>query len=246
MYAVARQPNAAVVFGQVFTRIVSAFMFVGLGVCLFAGEAIAILGGSPYASAVWYVAPVVLACFCQGGVSLMDAGLYIKRRTGLKLGVTAAATLVMVALYAMLIPVWGAKGAAIATLGGFGFLALATYVVSQRIFPVCYPWPRIAGLLGLACGVWLLGQTVPEGGWSLPARVVLWLSAPVLAWFGGLITPEEKRTAWQAIGLDRADAEEALSPVPAKRRRRVTKPEVQSRSTDLPPLSAATQGLREG
>ncbi len=187
MYAVARQPDGPVIFGQVFTRTVAAYLFVGLGMCLFAGEAVAVLGGERYAAAVWFVAPVVLACFCQCASSLMDAGLYVTRRTGLKLGVTVAAAAVMLGLYAVLIPAWGSKGAALATLGGFFFLALATYVVSQRVFPVVYPWPRLAGLLGLACGLWLLGQALPEGPWSLPGRVGLWLAALPLAWAAGLV-----------------------------------------------------------
>jgi O-antigen/teichoic acid export membrane protein len=193
LYAVARQPDGAVVFGQVFTRILAAYLFVGLGLCLFAAEAVAVLGGGRYAGSTWFVAPVVLACFCQSASSLMDAGLYVERRTGLKLAVTAATTAVMLALYAGLIPAWGSRGAALATLGGFAFLALATFVVSQRVFPVCYSWPRLAGLVTLACGLWLAGQVVPEGGWSVPARAGLWLAAPALAWLAGLVTPEEKQ-----------------------------------------------------
>jgi O-antigen/teichoic acid export membrane protein len=190
LYAAACRPDAPIVFGQVFTRILAAYLFVGLGMCLFAPEAVAVLGGERCAGAVWYVAPVVLACFCQSASSLMDAGLYVRRRTGLKLGVTLATTAVMLALYALLIPPWGGKGAALATLGGFAFLAGATFVVSQRVFPVHYHWLRLAGMVGLACGLWLAGQALPEGGWSLPGRIALWLLAPVLAWLARwAITP---------------------------------------------------------
>ena len=41
------------------------------------------------------IPPVVLGCLCQSASSLMDAGLYVRRRTGLKLGVTLATTAVM-------------------------------------------------------------------------------------------------------------------------------------------------------
>jgi O-antigen/teichoic acid export membrane protein len=191
MYGVARQPEGPVVFGQVFTRTVAAYLFVGLGMCLFAGEAVSLLGGPRYAAAAWFVAPVVLACSCQCASSLMDAGLYVTRRTDLKLGVTVAAALVILTLYAVLIPAWGSKGAALATLGGFFFLALATYVVSQRVFPVVYPWPRLAGLLGLVGGLWLLAQVLPAGPWSLPARAGLWLLAPPLAWLARLVRFDE-------------------------------------------------------
>jgi O-antigen/teichoic acid export membrane protein len=204
MYTAAEQPDGPVIFGRVFARILAAYLFVGLGACLFAGEVIAVLGGPGYASSAWFVAPVVLACFCQCGGSLMDAGLYVRRRTGLKLAVTVVTALVMLGLYATLIPTWGSKGAALATLGGFAFLALATFTVSQRVFPVRYPWRRLAGLLALACGLWLAGQALPAGTWSLVVRVGLWLSAPVLAWFAGLITPEEKAVVLSFRSRNRA------------------------------------------
>jgi O-antigen/teichoic acid export membrane protein len=200
MYAVARQSDAAVVFGQTTTRILAAYLFVGLGMCLFAPEAVLVLGGERYTPAVCFVAPVVLACFFQCSCSLMDAGLYVKRRTGLKLLVTLAATLVMLVLYAVLIPAHGGMGAALATLGGFAFLAVGTFVVSQRVFPVCYPWPRLVGLVALVCGLWFVAQEVPEGFWSLPVRSGLWLMAPVQAWLFGLVTPEEKQVARDLLG----------------------------------------------
>jgi O-antigen/teichoic acid export membrane protein len=204
MYGVAATPQAAEVFGQVFRRILSAYLLVGLGVCLFAGELVALLGGEAYAKAAWFVPPVVLACFCQAAASLMDAGLYVKHRTGLKLGVTVSTAAVMLALYAALIPVWGGKGAALATLGGFAFLAGGTFVVSQRVFPVCYPWGRLAGLVSLAGTLWLASLEVPAGAWGIAARGVLFLAAPTLAWALGLIPPEEKQAARDMLLAARA------------------------------------------
>src|SRR5262249_41682588 len=99
MYAVARTPEAPQVFGRAFTRILAAYAFVGLGLCLFAGEVVAVLGGPAYARAALVVAPIVLACFCQSASSLMDAGLYVTHRTGLKLAITLATTAVMVLAY---------------------------------------------------------------------------------------------------------------------------------------------------
>jgi O-antigen/teichoic acid export membrane protein len=195
MYAVAQTPQAAQVFGQVFRRILSAYLLVGLGVCLFAGEMVTLLGGDAYAPAAWFVPPVVLACCFQAAASLMDAGLYVRHRTGLKLGVTVATAAVMLALYAALIPGWGGKGAALATVGGFAFLAVGTFLVSQRVFPVCYPWARLAGLAGLAGGLWLVGQAVPTGAWGIIAKGGLLVAGPALAWGLGLIPAVEKQAA---------------------------------------------------
>lgn len=199
MYRAAQRGDGPIVFGRVFARILAAYLFVGLGLCLFAREAVLLLGGERYAEAVAFVPVVVLACFCQCAASLMDAGLYVKRRTGLKLGVTALTTLVMLALYAGLIPAWGGTGAALATLGGFAFLALATWVVSQRAYRVSYPWPRVAGTLALAVLLWAVGQALPASAWSVAPKAALLLSAPLIAWFAGLVSADEKLAVRESL-----------------------------------------------
>jgi O-antigen/teichoic acid export membrane protein len=181
-----------VVFGQVFARTLAAFLFVGLGLCLFAPEAVVLLGGRRYLDAAAFVAPVVLACFFQSASSLMDAGLYVKRRTGLKLAVTLATTAVMLALYVLLIPAHGGTGAALATLGGFAFLALATFVVSQSVFSVRYPWTRLAGMVVLTCGMWWIARTLPAEPWAIAVKAALWLAVLPLAWVSGLVSGDEK------------------------------------------------------
>jgi O-antigen/teichoic acid export membrane protein len=192
MYSAARLPEAPVIFGRMFTRILAAYVIVGLGMCLFGDFAVALMGGARYARASIVIAPVLLGCICQGAVSLMDAGLYVTHRSSVKFGVTLAGTLVMLALYWLLIPPWGIMGGALATLGGFAFLAVLTWVVTQRIFPVSYEWGRLVLLLALAVGLWLLGQPLPTSAWTLPLRAGLWLLGPLLAWLCGLMSDEEK------------------------------------------------------
>jgi len=204
MYAIARTPDAPVVFGRAFSRILACCVLLGLGLVLFQDEVIALLGGSKYAAAAAVIPPVLLACLCQACASLMDAAFYIRRRTGLKLGITLATTALMLTLYTVLIPAHGSMGAALATLGGFSFLAVTTYFVTQRIFPVRYEWSRLVVMLGLAAGLWLLSRLLPHGVLWMGARGALWLSWPLLLWFTGVVTAAEKRQvmalARQALG----------------------------------------------
>ena len=98
MYKEAQEADAPVVFGTVFTRILAAYLLVALGLALFQDEVVSLLGGAAYARASAVVAPVLLAYFFQSAASLMDAGLYVRHRTGLKLGITLATTAVMLLL----------------------------------------------------------------------------------------------------------------------------------------------------
>ncbi|HEY7158883.1 MAG TPA: lipopolysaccharide biosynthesis protein [Gemmataceae bacterium] len=192
MYKVARDLDAPRMFGTVFTRILAGYLLAALGLALFQEEVVALLGGAPYASASAVVAPVLLAYFCQSAASLMDAGLYVRRRTGLKLGVTLVTTAVMFVLYAVLIPRYGSRGAAFATLIGFVFLAVCTWAVTQRVFPVRYEWSRLSALLSLAVGLWLVSRLLPAEPWSWPVKVALWLLGPIVVWCMGLMSHREK------------------------------------------------------
>ena len=192
MFQAAEAADAPQVFGRTFTRIMAAFLLVGLAACLFQDEAAFILGGAAYAGAAGIVAPVVCAGFFQTGASLMDAGFYVRRRTGLKLYITLAATAVILVLYSVLIPLYGAMGAAAATAGGFAFLAFCTWRVTQRIFPVEYEWGRLIDLAGLAAGLWLASRFLPAAGWAIAAKAGLWLLWPLLVWACGVPSEEEK------------------------------------------------------
>jgi O-antigen/teichoic acid export membrane protein len=195
LYAVARTAEAGRAFGVVFTRIMAAYLLVGLAVGLFQDDLIALLGGAPYAGAAQVVAPVLLACCFQSGSSLMDAGFYVRRRTGLKLCISLAATAVMLALYRILIPSWGSIGAALATLIGFAFHAAFTWWLTQRIFPVRYEWHRLAAMLVLAMGLWGVSRCLPAAAWAWPVKAGLWGLWPLLLWHAGLISAAEKQYA---------------------------------------------------
>jgi O-antigen/teichoic acid export membrane protein len=192
MYEAARGADAGRVFGQMFTRILGVYLFVGLGVCLLQDEVILVLCGRPYAAAAPIIAPVVLAYLFLAAGDLMDTGLFVRRRTTRKAPVAMASAGVMLGLYALLIPGYAALGAALATLGGFAFHAAVTLGVTQRVFPIRYEPRRLAAMLGSAAVLWLISRGLPASWWATPARVLLWACWPAALWAGGIITPEEK------------------------------------------------------
>lgn len=192
LYSVAKTEDAPVVFGRAFTRILSAYAFAAIGLALFRREAVLLLAGARYLPATEVIIPVLVACFFQSSASLMDAGFYVKRRTGMKLAVTGITTAVMLALYFWLIPTHRAQGAALATLGGFACLALLTWIFTQRIFPVQYEWKRLAGVLALCVLAWGASCLAHAGAWSFAIKLLLWLVIPLVGWGIGLISEEEK------------------------------------------------------
>ncbi len=122
----------------------------------------------------------------------MDAGFYVQRRSGLKLVVTIAATIVMVVLYTLLIPRFHSVGAAWATFGGFLALAVGTFLATQHIFRVCYEWQRLAVMLTLAVAFWSVSRGLPLTLWACSLKFGVWLLWPMVLWRFGFVSSAEK------------------------------------------------------
>lgn len=210
LHDAARSDDAPDVFGRVTTRLLAAYTFVGLGLCLFADEAVRVLGGEGYAAAAEVVPPTVLAYWFTGAAMLADAPFHVRRRGGPKLAVTLTSTAAMLGLYALLIPAHGCLGAALATLAGFVFHAALTWTVAGRLFPIRYEFGRLAALLVSAAAVWAIGRLLPFAAWAVPVKALLWAAWPALLWAGNLVSAEEKylarETAQQALAAVRRAA----------------------------------------
>lgn len=86
------------------------------------------------------------------------------KQTQLNWVVTGIAALANVALCALLIPHYGATGAAAATACAYALMAGAMIVRGNRVFPVGYDWPRLAALLALAGALFAVGELLPVTG----------------------------------------------------------------------------------
>jgi hypothetical protein len=125
----------------------------------------------------------------------MESALFVRQRTIHKTWIALCSAAIMLNCYMVLIPLWAGLGAALATLIGLASHACITYAVTHRLFPVEYQWTRLAGMLGLAIGLWLLAMALPAALWAILLKSVLWLSWPILLWHLGWILPEEKEFA---------------------------------------------------
>ncbi len=203
MYDAARRPDAPVVFGRVFTRILGAYVAVGLALCLVQDEVVTLLSGHDYGGAASVIAPVVLAYLFLTAADLMDAGFFVTRRTAWKTPIMLTSTAVVLVLYRLLIPSFGMHGAAWATLLGFVAHAALTGLVAQRVFPVRYEWRRLVVLVGWAAMLWAASRLMPAAWWVVPAKAALWLLWPVLLW--QVVFSEEEKEAARSFARGAAE-----------------------------------------
>ena len=162
--------EARPVFARIFTYFVLVATFVLLTVTAFIHEIIhvRIFGYSIIGPAFYDAEPIVPLILCayvfQGAYLNFLPGIYFEKRTYQIPLITGVGAVVNIVFNFLLIPVYGMMGAAVATLAGFSTMAVLTFFVSRRLFPVSYEWSKIFRIvictaLGLAV-IFLFGQTI--------------------------------------------------------------------------------------
>ena len=146
--------------------------WVTLGLALFVADVSRLLTDDPE-----FVATEALVLLIGGGFAFYGLYfvvvnvLYAAGRTAAVALTVGAAALLNLGLNAVLIPVMGIAGAAVATLVAYAVMALGTARMAQTSMAVRYPWRVLVWVSALVAGLFLIAQ--PSAGWPVPARLAL-------------------------------------------------------------------------
>ncbi len=151
-------PEGPALFATILSYLTAVCCFASLVLALFAREVIAIIAAPAYAEAYRVLPPVLLGYTFWVVSVILDAGIYITRRTAWKPFLLAAGAGANIVLNLLLIPRFGMMGAAYATAAGFFVFVVCTAAVSARLYPVPYEWGRV--LLSIAGGAGLYAVSV--------------------------------------------------------------------------------------
>jgi O-antigen/teichoic acid export membrane protein len=225
-FNIARDKDAQRQFGRIATYWAGgagcfAFLITMLGPTL--TEAFDTSGNREFAGAAAAIGVLSAGYVCLGLIEVARVGFAITahtKRTALAMGVAA---LVNLALNAWLIPIYGALGAAWATLIAYALAAVLCLWLSRRVYPQRWQWGRLAHVAILVVGAawvvelyfppanllgsdtWLIGafgDIPPQGAlWSLrlPAavgaipRLLAALLLPLLLLATGFLQRDELR-----------------------------------------------------
>ena len=157
---------------QLFARVLTYFVLLGAGIVLllslFIGDLVRIpipfwngrvLINPEYLGGIGIV-PIILFSYLWAGIAqILNAGLYIEKRTRLVLAATTSGAAVNIACNLLLIPAWGMYGGAFATFAAYFTITVFYAIAVRRIFPV--PWEyarllRIAAAFSAAALLWYL------------------------------------------------------------------------------------------
>ena len=158
IFSLAMERDAKEIFSRVLTYFTLLMASVFLFLTFFIDNIVRInlfgftLINERYWSGLDIVPIVLLGYLFLGMATTMSAGIYIEKKTQYNPPITMAAAAVNIAVNLFLIPLIGFPGAAWATLIAYFVMAVMTYIMTQRIYPMKYEWGRLLKI-GIALAI---------------------------------------------------------------------------------------------
>ncbi|MFC2170785.1 lipopolysaccharide biosynthesis protein [Calditrichota bacterium] len=166
--------------------------FTAISVHLFAPELAMLLGKDQfYQQAVPIVLWLVLSVLFYGIFIVFSSGANLKDKTWVFPLILLITALIETVIGWGLIKSDNLVGAAEATLSGYIILALMTFFVNQKIYPISFPWSRIIHVTILTASIILIAPVLNAES-SLWLRVLLVVSFPSLLFVSGYLDKGER------------------------------------------------------
>jgi O-antigen/teichoic acid export membrane protein len=159
VYTYHAQPDTPRQLARIFRVFVAFALLTCVALAAFAREALAVFATPPYFAAA-AVIPILAPGVLLAGMYIFAPGLAIAKRT---VGIAALSVLgagLNVALNVALVPPFGIRGAAAATLVSAALVFAGYMAASQRLYHVPHDWRRLAAATLVAAGAGMVGAAV--------------------------------------------------------------------------------------
>jgi O-antigen/teichoic acid export membrane protein len=194
-FEIAKRADRDEILSRGFRYLNVGLITVAVGISLYVGDVLRIMATPPFFSAANIVHIILVAYILQCWTIAQDIGILVSERTKFVTYASWTAAAAALILYALLIPPYGAWGAAVATVLAFMVRYGMTYYYSQRLFPIRYEWGPILQLVALglaAAGAGLLLPNIPVFPSLLVRTVIVALYLAVL-WKSTILTADERK-----------------------------------------------------
>lgn len=197
VFTLADRPDAGALYARYFNGFMFCVVFACLWLSALSRDLIRIMADSGYHDAYKVVPVVTLGMTFWAASSVFETGIMLKKKTYYRTMGHALAALIVVCAYVLLIPRYGAMGAAWATVCGFAAMAASIYLLSRRLYYIPYDLRRFALLLTVAFFVYACCMAVPGAGSTntVLLRTLLVIAFPALLCLTGYFTPENAAAA---------------------------------------------------
>lgn len=194
-YEIHKEGNTSNQYATTFMYCNLVIILVGVGMAFFVKDALKVISAESFWRAHEVVPPILLAYLFWAWTHYCNLGILIKKRTSLFAYVEVLAVIAITLAYYFLIPVYGAVGAAWATVVGLFTRFVFIYYVSRRCYDMKLMWFRVWALLAYSVIFFVLVNSVaPEEFWnSLIVRAAIYLVFLSGIWFLPLLDTNVKR-----------------------------------------------------
>jgi len=151
MFSIAKRDDAPQVFQTIFRWFTCFILLAAYGLSFLSNALLVLLFHSSYYAAAPVIPLVALSVVFDGVYLMFTTGASIRRKPWFGVLFTAGSALVNILLNIVLIPHLGSLGAGLATLLAYLFMAIAAYIVIQRIYYI--PFQIGIFTVGLLLGV---------------------------------------------------------------------------------------------
>lgn len=161
-----KEPDARTTFRLVTTYGFAVLVLLEAGLAAVAYDIVRLMTTPEFYEAARVIPWIGLGVVFQGVYLLTSIGLNITKQTQYYPVATGTAAVASVAGNLLLVPRYGAAGAAWANAGAYAVLAGTAFALSQRVYPVPLEYGRLARLAIAGAAAWLLAGLWPD---TLPA-----------------------------------------------------------------------------
>jgi O-antigen/teichoic acid export membrane protein len=166
------EPGVPAQLARIFEGFVAAALLTCMVLSVFARELIGWLAAPGFggaASLLPWLAPAALL----SQMYIFAPGIAIARKTSWQLMLTSLSAVLAVGLSLLLIPSWGASGAAVASFAAAALFLACWVAASQRVYPLPLQWSKlgltVAAYIGLVCAALAIDQL----GWPFEAALAM-------------------------------------------------------------------------
>lgn len=121
--------------------IVGAAVLAGVGAV--GADVLVLLASEKYRTGAVVIPYVVAGMLLSGAIPIFAAGIYIHKQNHLMIPCVLVSAVLNIVLNIWLVPIMGLKGAGVATLVCYGFLAICCWLLGFKRFPISLPWLEI-------------------------------------------------------------------------------------------------------
>lgn len=198
-FAIAKGPDAAVRDRELSDGFGYANVLtlpIAVGLALFVGDILRLMTTPPFFAAAQAVPVILISYVLLAWSNVHDLGILVKEKTEYLTLINWLAFFVAGTLWILLIPDYGALGAAVAGTVSFAARYGLTYLVAQRLWPVRYDWTPTIRMVGAGVLLVLVSNALPTMhlALSIALHSVMMLVYLLCVWKAGALSEDLRST----------------------------------------------------